>query len=72
MIVLLSVTANLGSIYLGYILVYVLHDLCIVCLIVYIINFLLLICNLVMCQRLALGSSKCSADALNAQKLKSN
>ncbi|XP_059171916.1 vitamin K epoxide reductase complex subunit 1-like protein 1 [Physella acuta] len=42
-----SVVANLGSVYLGYILVYIIRDLCIVCVSTYIINFCMLIVILV-------------------------
>lgn len=44
--VLLSVLTNLGSVYLGYILYFVLQDVCVVCCGMYLVNFLLLICNL--------------------------
>ncbi len=43
--VLLSILTNLGSIYLGYILYFVLHDVCVVCCGMYVVNFILLICN---------------------------
>ena len=44
--IILSILTNLGSIYLSYILHFILHDICVVCLGMYIVNFLLLICNL--------------------------
>jgi vitamin-K-epoxide reductase (warfarin-sensitive) len=44
--VIFSVMTNLGSVYLGYILYFVLHDVCIVCCGMYIVNFILFICNL--------------------------
>ena len=43
--VLFSILTNLGSIYLGYVLYFVLHDFCFVCCGMYIVNFILLICN---------------------------
>jgi vitamin-K-epoxide reductase (warfarin-sensitive) len=44
--VLFSIITNLGSIYLSYILYFILHDVCVVCCGMYIVNFILLICNL--------------------------
>lgn len=44
--VILAILTNLGSIYLSYILHFVLHDICVVCLGMYTVNFILLICNL--------------------------
>lgn len=44
--VILSVITNLGSVYLGYVLYFILHDICVVCCGMYVINFILLICNL--------------------------
>ncbi|BFZ18880.1 hypothetical protein BsWGS_21919 [Bradybaena similaris] len=38
-----SVFANIGSIYLGYILYYIIKDFCLVCVSTYVVNFLLLI-----------------------------
>jgi vitamin-K-epoxide reductase (warfarin-sensitive) len=43
--ILLSILTNLGSMYLGYILYFVLHDMCIVCCGMYLVNFILLVCN---------------------------
>ena len=43
--VLLSIMTNLGSVYLGYILYFVLRDLCLVCCGMYAVNFLLFVCN---------------------------
>jgi vitamin-K-epoxide reductase (warfarin-sensitive) len=42
--IILAITANMMSIYLGYVLFYVLQDLCIVCISTYAINLFLLIC----------------------------
>ena len=44
--VFLSILTNLGSVYLGYILYFVLHDVCVVCGGMYVVNFLVFICNL--------------------------
>ncbi|CAF0934600.1 unnamed protein product [Adineta steineri] len=44
--VFLSIITNLGTVYLGYILYFVLHDICVVCCGMYTVNFLLFICNL--------------------------
>jgi vitamin-K-epoxide reductase (warfarin-sensitive) len=44
--VIFSVITNLGSVYLGYILYFVLHDVCVVCCGMYFVNFILFICNL--------------------------
>ncbi|XP_046579378.1 vitamin K epoxide reductase complex subunit 1-like protein 1 [Haliotis rubra] len=41
-----SMIANVGSIYLAYILFFVLKDVCIVCMSMYVINFLLLLCSI--------------------------
>ncbi|CAG5129578.1 unnamed protein product [Candidula unifasciata] len=38
-----SVLANIGSVYLGYILYYIIRDFCLVCVSTYVVNFLLLI-----------------------------
>lgn len=43
--VVLSILTNLGSVYLGYILYFILEDICFVCCGMYVVNFLLLICN---------------------------
>lgn len=43
--VFLSILTNLGSIYLGYILYFVLQDFCFVCFGMYVVNLILLICN---------------------------
>jgi vitamin-K-epoxide reductase (warfarin-sensitive) len=43
--IIFSILTNLGTIYLGYILYFVLHDICFVCCGMYIVNFILLICN---------------------------
>lgn len=43
--VVLSILTNLGSVYLGYILYFILEDICFVCCGMYLANFLLLICN---------------------------
>jgi len=44
--VIFSILTNLGSIYLSYILYFVLHDICLVCCGMYIVNFIIFICNL--------------------------
>ena len=44
---LASALSNLGSLYLGYILYFVLEDLCVVCVSSYIINIGILFCNIV-------------------------
>lgn len=44
--VFFSILTNLGSVYLGYILYFVLQDICFVCCGMYIVNFILFICNL--------------------------
>lgn len=43
--VFLAILTNCGSIYLGYILYFILKDFCLVCCGMYVVNFLLLICN---------------------------
>ena len=44
--VIFSVMTIFGSMYLGYILYFVLQDVCVVCCGMYLVNFLLFICNL--------------------------
>jgi len=66
----LSVTANVSSIYLAYILIYVLHDLCVLCVTVYVINFFVLICSVVMWRHLV-NSAKL-VHRVNSEKLKVN
>jgi len=39
-----TVMANIGSVYLAYILVYILEDMCVVCVTTYILNAALLVC----------------------------
>lgn len=41
----LSVLANCGSVYLAYILYFVLHDFCVVCVTTYVVNLFLLVVN---------------------------
>jgi len=67
-LIVLSVIANLSSVYLAYILVYVLHDVCVVCVAVYVINLLVLVCNVLMWRHLV--NSRKLADRIN--KLKSS
>jgi len=43
--VILSCAANVGSVYLAYILYFILEDLCLVCVTSYIINAAILLCN---------------------------
>ena len=38
--------ANIGSVYLGYILYFVLEDICVVCISTYVVNLILLITTL--------------------------
>ena len=45
--IFLAVLANFGSVYLAYILYYILNDMCIVCVSTYIINFALLAATIV-------------------------
>jgi len=68
-LILLSIVANLGSIYLGYILVYVLHDVCVLCVTIYVINFFVLVCNVVMWRHLV-NSGK-QMDCVNGEKMNS-
>jgi len=51
--VFFSVCSNLMSVYLGYILYFILDDMCVVCVSTYVINFLLLITSA--CKRSALS-----------------
>jgi vitamin-K-epoxide reductase (warfarin-sensitive) len=39
----LSIVSNLGSLYLGYILFFILHDFCVVCVTIYVINLFMLL-----------------------------
>lgn len=43
---LLCIMANIGSVYLGYILYFILEDVCVVCVSTYIVNFVLLMMTL--------------------------
>lgn len=40
----LAILSNIGSVYLGYILIYILHDFCVVCVATYVLNAILLAC----------------------------
>ncbi|KXJ29143.1 vitamin K epoxide reductase complex subunit 1 [Exaiptasia diaphana] len=42
-----SIASCFGSLYLGYILYFVLHDVCLVCLSTYVVNALLLVLNII-------------------------
>ncbi|KAH9489332.1 Vitamin K epoxide reductase complex subunit 1-like protein 1 [Bulinus truncatus] len=42
-----SIAANIGSVYLGYILFYIIRDFCIICVSTYAVNFLMLIVILI-------------------------
>lgn len=42
----MAIVANLTSAYLGYILYYILHDFCVVCITTYVVNFFLLIISI--------------------------
>ena len=46
-----TILANVGSVYLGYILFFILKDVCIVCISTYVINFLLLVCSVTKLRR---------------------
>jgi vitamin-K-epoxide reductase (warfarin-sensitive) len=50
---LLAVFSNLASIYLAYILYFVLYDFCIVCITTYVINFINLLLIIAKVQRLS-------------------
>ena len=39
----MCILANCGSVYLGYILYFILQDMCIVCISTYVVNFMLLL-----------------------------
>ena len=41
--IFLAVLSNIGSVYLGYLLVYVIDNICVVCVATYAVNFLLLV-----------------------------
>lgn len=51
MMFLFSLLSCVGSIYLGYILFYVLHDTCVVCISTYVVNAFLLIINFITLNR---------------------
>uniref|UniRef100_A0A2C9JGS6 vitamin-K-epoxide reductase (warfarin-sensitive) n=1 Tax=Biomphalaria glabrata TaxID=6526 RepID=A0A2C9JGS6_BIOGL len=42
-----SILANIGSVYLGYILFYIIRDFCVICVSTYVVNFLMLLALLV-------------------------
>ena len=39
----LSVLSNIGSVYLAYVLYFILQNICVVCVSIYVVNFLLLV-----------------------------
>ncbi|KAK7087556.1 vitamin K epoxide reductase complex subunit 1-like protein 1 [Littorina saxatilis] len=46
-----SLLTNFGSVYLGYILVFILKDTCVICISIYIVNFFILLVSLVKLRR---------------------
>lgn len=68
---ILSIVANLGSVYLAYILAYVLNDVCVVCVTMYAVNFLVLLCNIFRRRHLLAAESK-SLQRTGAKKVKSS
>ena len=46
-----SIAANFGSVYLGYILLFILKDFCLVCVSTYVVNFLLLVASVIKLRR---------------------
>ena len=51
LMLLFSLVSCAGSIYLGYILFYILHDSCVVCIATYVVNAILLIISLITLRR---------------------
>ncbi|KAI1302337.1 Vitamin K epoxide reductase complex subunit 1-like protein 1 [Halotydeus destructor] len=41
--IMLAALSNIGSVYLGYVLFFVLHDVCVVCITIYVVNFFMLV-----------------------------
>ena len=52
---LFSIMSCLGSVYLGYILYFVLHDVCVVCISTYVVNGLLFLLNVISYRQLSAG-----------------
>jgi len=59
-----SVLANVGSVYLAAILLFVLYDLCVVCVATYVINFCILLCNVLRWKRLHRSSAVWRVDGV--------
>ncbi|KAK3915877.1 Vitamin K epoxide reductase complex subunit 1-like protein 1 [Frankliniella fusca] len=65
---LLAFLSNGMSVYLGYLLVYVIKSICVVCVATYVINFLILVFTIVKLRRISRKLSKKAQKAENKQK----
>lgn len=67
---LLTIFANIGSIYLGYILRYVLNDMCVVCISMYVVNFVILVLNFLSINNFTKRHEKAAPSGATQRKLR--
>ena len=63
--IFLAVLANCGSVYLGYILYFILDDFCVICVSTYVVNFILLIVSVLKKRKLTYAKRQQSKKKTN-------